>query len=266
MKLSGKKAIITGAAQGIGLAIAKRFMQEGASLVIADIDDEAGAKAVDALKKLGSVHYVHADIGERLDVHNLVASAIDLLGGIDILVNNAGIALGGDFFAIKPEEFDKVLRVNLTGAFLCSQAVAKHMVERLEAKEEGADARGFSIINMSSINAILAIPSQIPYTISKGGVRQLTNVLAQVLAPHDIRVNAIGPGSIDTAMLASVNASPEAMRKVMMRTPMGRLGETDEIAAIAVFLASQDASYITGQTIYADGGRLGLAYTVDVPE
>jgi len=258
MKLSGKTAIITGAAQGIGYAIAHRFLSDGARVIIADINDEKGEIAQKELSKLGEVQYVNCDVGERLDVHNLVAAAIDSFDDIDVLVNNAGIVVGGDFLEITEEEFDRVLRVNLKGTFLCSQAVAKHMVKRVEA---GGSAG--SIINMSSTNAKLAIPAQIPYTISKGGVRQLTNVLAQYLAPHGIRVNAIGPGSIATEMLESVNSNPEAMRKVLSRTPMGRIGEPAEIAGIAAFLASGDAGYITGQTIYADGGRLGLAYTMD---
>ena len=258
MKLSGKTAIITGAAQGIGHSIAHRFLSDGAQVVIADIDDEKGEAAENELSRLGNVRFVSTDVGERLDVHNLVADTIDTFGDIDILVNNAGIVIGGDFLDISETDFDKVLRVNLKGSFLCSQAVAKHMVKRVE---DGGPAG--CIINMSSINAILAIPSQVPYTISKGGVRQLTNVLAQCLAPHGIRVNAIGPGSIATEMLESVNSNPEAKRKVLSRTPMGRIGEPSEIAGVAAFLASQDATYITGQTLYADGGRLGLAYTMD---
>ncbi|MFD0915165.1 SDR family NAD(P)-dependent oxidoreductase [Pseudahrensia aquimaris] len=259
MKLSGKTAIVTGGAQGIGYAIAKRFLTDGAQVVLSDVNDEAGLKAADELKSIGNVSYIHADVGERLDVHNLIASAIDKFGDIDVLVNNAGIVIGGDFLDLSESDFDKVLRVNLKGAFMCSQAAARHMVERVEA---GGPAG--SIINMSSTNAKLAIPSQIPYTISKGGVRQLTNVSAQALAPYGIRVNAIGPGSIATQMLDSVNSNPEAKRKVLSRTPLGRIGEPDEIASIASFLASSDSSYITGQTIYADGGRLGLAYVVDV--
>lgn len=259
MKLSGKTAIITGAAQGIGYAIAQRFLSEGAQVVIADINDEKGEQAASELSKFGNIEYISADVGERLDVHNLVAASIDAFGDIDILVNNAGIVVGGDFLEITEEEFDHVMRVNLKGAFLCSQVIAKHMINRVEN-----DGPAGCIINMSSTNAILAIPSQIPYTISKGGVRQLTNVTAQYLAPYGIRVNAIGPGSIATEMLETVNANPEAKRKLLSRTPMGRVGEPDEIAGIATFLASSDAGYITGQTIYADGGRLGLAYTVDV--
>ncbi len=261
MRFSGKTAIVTGAARGIGYAIARRLLREGAQVVICDVDDEAGESAQEDLKQFGDVRYVSADVGERLDVHNLVAATIDTFNDIDILVNNAGIVLGGDFLEITEDEFDKVMRVNLKGTFLCSQAVARHMVQRVK---DGGPAG--CIINMSSINAKLAIPSQIPYTISKGGVRQLTNVISQYLAPYGIRVNAIGPGSIATQMLDSVNANPEAKRKMLSRTPMGRVGEPEEIAGIAAFLASDDAAYMTGQTVYADGGRLGLAYTVDVAD
>ena len=260
MKLTGKVAIVTGGAQGIGYAIARRFLREDASVILADVDETKGEKAVQELKDLGEIRFVHCDVGERLDVHNLMASTLDAFGEIDVLVNNAGIVVGGDLLEITEDDFDAVLRVNLKGTFLCAQAVAKHMVRRIDdGHPPGA------IVNMSSTNAVLAIPSQVPYTISKGGVRQLTNVFAQALAPHGIRVNAIGPGSIATEMLAAVNANPEAKRRVLARTPMGRVGEPEEIASIAAFLASDDASYITGQTIYADGGRLGLAYTVDVP-
>jgi len=260
MKLSGKSAIVTGGAQGIGYAIVKRFLNDGARVVIADTNDEAGEAAVAELSALGDVRYIHTDVGERLDVHNLVATTMDAFGEIDILVNNAGIVIGGDFLDVSEDDFDTVLRVNLKGAFLCSQAVAKHLVARVEA---GGPAG--CIINMSSTNAVLAIPTQIPYTISKGGVRQLTNVTSQALAKWGIRVNAIGPGSIATQMLDSVNSNPEAKHRVLSRTPMTRIGEPDEVASIASFLASTDSSYVTGQTVYVDGGRLGLAYTVDVP-
>ena len=257
MKLKNKNAIVTGAAQGIGRAIAQRYLQEGAKVVVSDVNDEKCQKTAEKLKEFGEVVAVHTDVRQTLDVHNLVASAEDEFGEIDILVNNAGIAIGGDLFDIKEEEFDKVIDVNLKGGFLCSQAVAKHMVDRVK---NGGPAG--CIINMSSTNAKLAIPSQIPYTISKGGVRQMTNVLAQYLAPHGIRVNAIGPGSIDTSMLASVNESPEAKKRLLWRTPMGRIGTVEEVAGIATFLASDDASYVTGQTVYVDGGRLGLAYVM----
>lgn len=258
MRLSGKSAIVTGAAQGIGYAIAQRLLNDGARVIISDINDEVGQKAAKELSVLGDVSYIHADVGQRLDVHNLIASTMNAFGEIDILVNNAGIVIGGDFLEITEEDFDRVMQVNLKGAFLCSQAAAKHMIERVDN-----DGPAGCIINMSSVNAKLAIPSQIPYTVSKGAVRQLTNVLAQYLAPWGIRVNAIGPGSIGTEMLDAVVSDPVAKHKLMTRTPLGRVGEPDEIAGIAAFLASPDAGYVTGQTIYADGGRLGLAYTVD---
>lgn len=259
MRLSGKTAIVTGAAQGIGYAIARRFVREGAQVILSDINDEKGELATEELSELGDVRYVTADVSEKLDVHNLMAATMDAFGDIDILVNNAGIVIGGDFLEITEEEFDTVMRVNLKGTFLCSQAVAKHMVKRVQN-----DGPAGCIINLSSTNAKLAMPQQIPYTISKGGVRQLTNVLAQYLAPHGIRVNAIGPGSIATEMLESVNSTAEAKRHSLSRPPLGRVGEPQEIASIAAFLASADSSYITGQTIYADGGRLGQAYVVDV--
>ena len=261
MPLDGKVAIVTGGAGGIGYAIAERFAREKAKVVIADVDTEKGARAERDLGRFGDVQFVKADVGRRLDVHNLVAATIDSHGDIDILVNNAGIAHGADFLDVTEEDFDRVLAVNLKGTFLTGQAVARRMVERVKA---GGPAG--SIVNMSSINAVLAIASQIPYSVSKGGVNQLTRAMALSLAPHGIRVNAIGPGSIRTDMLASVNADPAARDRILSRTPLGRIGDPAEIAAIAVFLASDEASYITGQTIYADGGRLPLNYTVPVPD
>ncbi len=259
MALEGKIAIVTGAAGGIGYAIAERFLRDGAKVVFADIDADKGANALSNLEKLGECRFIKADVGRRLDVHNLVAAAIEAFGDIDILVNNAGIVHGADFLDLTEDDFDRVLRVNLKGSFLTGQAVARYMVEKVE--------KGGSpgvIINMSSINAVFAIANQVPYSISKGGVSQLTKVMALSLAPHGIRVNAIGPGSIMTDMLASVNDDPAARGRILSRTPMGRIGDPSEIASVAAFLASDDASYVTGQTIYADGGRLPLNYTVPV--
>lgn len=261
MSLENKIAVITGGAQGIGYAIAERFLREKAKVIIADIDDKIGHKAEQTLRKIGNVSYIHCNVAERLDVHNLIAGAIDEYGRIDILVNNAGIVSGGDFLDISEEEFDNVMSVNLKGSFLCSQAAAKHMVEQVEAGEEPG-----CIINMSSVNAVFAIANQVPYSISKGGVGQLTKVASLSLAKYGIRVNAIGPGSIMTKMLESVANDPEAQARVLSRTPMRRIGDPSEIAGIAAFLASNDASYVTGQTIYADGGRLGLNYTVPLDD
>jgi glucose 1-dehydrogenase len=261
VSLENKVAIVTGAAGGIGFAIAKRFVQDGAKVVIADQDETRGEAAEAELKALGEVHYVHCNVAEKLDVRNLVAATLDAFGDIDILVNNAGIVVGADFLDLDEADFDRVLSVNLKGAFLCSQAVARHMVDKV--KEGGTPG---TIINMSSVNAVFAIPNQVPYSVSKGGLNQLTKVAALSLAEYGIRVNGIGPGSIMTEMLASVNSDPAAKARVLSRTPLRRVGEPSEIAGVAAFLASDDASYITGQTIYADGGRLPLNYTVPVPD
>ncbi len=259
MTLDGKTAIVTGGAKGIGLACVRRFLEQGAQVVIADVDEKAGNDAEASLSGLGVVNFVHCDVGDRLSVRNLMAATLDSFNVLDVLVNNAGIIHSDDFLDISEEDFDRVIQVNLKGAFLCGQAAARQMVDQIE---EGR-APG-SIVNMSSINAQVAIPNQVPYSVSKGGIQQLTKVMALSLATHGIRVNAIGPGSINTDILASVNNDPEAKNRILSRTPMGRIGEASEIASIAAFLASDDASYITGQTIYADGGRLALNYTVPV--
>ncbi len=255
MRLVGKTAIVTGGAHGIGAAICRAFVNEGARVVVADTDDNGASKLVATLSELGSAMNVQTDVGERLDVHNMVAATLDAYGHIDILVNNAGIASSGGFLDITEDDFDTVMRVNLKGAFLCSQAVARMMVERV--KEDGPPG---TIINISSVFDTLALPDQVAYTVSKGGLKQLNNLMAQSLAHHGIRVNSIAPGSIASDMLERVMADADAREKVLARTPLGRIGEAAEIACVAVFLASDDASYITGQTIYADGGRMGQAY------
>jgi NAD(P)-dependent dehydrogenase (short-subunit alcohol dehydrogenase family) len=258
MKLENKIAIVTGAARGIGLAIARGYVAAGAKVILADIDAAAGQAAADAL---GSerCRFVRTDVGDAGQAENLVAESVGAFGGLDVLVNNAGIIHGAEFLDLSEADFDRVLRVNLKGAFLVGQAAARAMVAQVRAgKPPGA------IINLSSINAVVAIANQLPYCVSKGGIDQLTKVMALALATHGIRVNAIGPGSIMTDMLKGVANDLAAKRRVLTRTPLGRIGEPDEIASIAVFLASPAASYITGQTIYADGGRLGLNYTVAV--
>ena len=174
-----------------------------------------------------------------------------------MLVNNAAIIHAADFLDLDEADFDRVLRVNLKGAFLMTQAVARRMV---------ADGRKGAIVNMSSVNAVMAIPNQTPYCVAKGGLNQLTKVAAMSLAPHGIRVNGIGPGSIMTEMLATVMTDAAARAKILSRTPLGRAGAPEEIAKVALFLASDDASYMTGQTLYPDGGRLALNYTVPVAE
>ena len=205
MALHGKTAIVTGGANGIGKAIARRFLDEGAAVVIADQDEVGGAAAVKELESAGNVSFVATDVSETLDVHNLVAETLDIHEAIDILVNNAGIIHSAGFLDLREEDFDKVMRVNLKGAFLCAQAAARAMVHRVE---EGGPAG--TIINMSSINARLVLPEQLPYCVSKAGITQLTAAMAVALAPHGIRVNAIGPGSIRTEMLAALGTDRAA--------------------------------------------------------
>ena len=255
MKLKNKVAIVTGAARGIGLACAERFASEGATVILTDIMDELGAAEA---KRLNAT-FMHCDVSKSGDVNNTISAVIKKFGAIDILMNNAGISIGGDFLEITEADYDKVIDINLKGSFLMLQACAREMVKQAKAGRPPG-----SILNMSSVNDTLAIPSIISYCISKGGVSQLTRATSVYLAPHGIRVNAIGPGSIMTVMLKAVVTDKTAMTRVMSRTPMGRVGEPSEIASIALFLASDDASYVTGQTIYADGGRMPLNYTMPV--
>ena len=257
MRLANRAAIVTGGANGIGLAIARRFVQEGAHVLIGDVDEAAGEEAA---RQLGA-RFERADVGVAEDARRLVAASMEHFGRLDILVDNAGIVHTADFLDLREEDFDRVLRVNLKGPFLMTQAAAREMVRQVEA-----GGKPGTVINMSSVNAVLAIPNLVPYNVSKGGLAQLTRVTALALAPYGIRVNAIGPGSIATEMLTSVARNPEAKHRLLSRTPLLRFGQPEEIAAIAAFLASDDASYITGQTIYADGGRLPLNYVVPVPE
>lgn len=260
MSLQGKTAIVTGGAGGIGFAIAERFLHDGCRVVIADIDHVKGEEAEKQLSRLGDARFVRTDVSKRLDVHNLVAATLEVFGDIDILVNNAGVVHHADFLDLREEDFDRVLRINLKGSFLAGQEVARYFVEKIE--KGGSPG---TIINMSSVNAIFAIAAQVPYSVSKGGIGQLTKVMALALAQYGIRVNAIGPGSVMSDMLSAATSSdPEARDRLLSRTPLGRIGEPAEIASIAAFLASNDAAYITGQTIYADGGRLALNYTVPV--
>ncbi|MBE7370125.1 SDR family NAD(P)-dependent oxidoreductase [Ramlibacter pallidus] len=247
--LGGRVCIVTGAAQGIGEACARRFAREGAKVVLADVDDGKGQALA---QELGGL-YVHCDVGDKAQVDTLVAKAILTHDRIDVLVNNAGIFKAADFLDITESDFDAVLRVNVKGAFLVGQAVAREM----------AKAGGGAIVNMSSVNAVLAIPNIASYNVSKGGINQLTRVMALALVDKGIRVNAVAPGTIATELAAkAVLTSEEAKKKIMMRTPMKRLGEPSEVADVVAYLASNAASYVTGEIVVVDGGRMTLNYTV----
>lgn len=255
MALNEKVAIVTGAAGGIGIACVERFVKEGARVMMSDLAVERDAQVTERLKVAGEgIAYRQCDVGDRGAVDALVAATVERFGRVDIMVSNAGITNSGQFLDVSENDFNRVVRVNLNGVFHCGQAAARQMVR------QGA---GGAIVNTASVASELAMPSEIAYAATKGGVRQLTKAMALSLAPHGIRVNAVGPGSIDTEMIRSLcEADPKLRRKILSRTPLGRLGKASEIAAVMLFLASDESSYITGQTLYADGGRLSLNFTV----
>ena len=247
-RLTGKRAVVTGAAHGIGAAIAERFVAEGATVFLADIDEPA----VTALGARLGQPAQRTDVSRKAEIDALFDRVEREWGGLDILVNNAGVTHAAELLELAEEDFDRVMAINLKSALFGTQRGARLMTE------------GGAIINMSSVNAILGIPNQIPYALSKGALRQLTNVSALALASRNIRVNAIGPGTIMTDLARSIMTDRAVEDRILSRTPIGRVGRPDEIATVAVFLACDDSSYITGQTIYPDGGRLGLNYTVPV--
>ena len=241
-------AVVTGAAQGIGRACAEALSEDGYKVILVDVQDSVH----EAAASLGGVGII-CDMGDTDAIGAMFDRIESGHGPVSALVNNAGIAMPGNFLDYDLAAFDRVMNINLRGVFVATQRVAATMVEK---GIEGA------IVNMSSINAQVAIPAIPAYCASKGGVMQLTKVAALALAGNNIRVNAVGPGSIDTEMMAGVNANPEAYRMAMSRTPLGRSGTAREIGDVVAFLCSEKASYITGETIYVDGGRLGLNYVM----
>ncbi|MGV6801464.1 MAG: SDR family NAD(P)-dependent oxidoreductase [bacterium] len=254
---TGKTVLITGAAAGIGAACARGFAKAGANLCLVDIADDSLAQLQTDLSGSynGQVFSQQCDVSQEQDCLALASELERRSMDIDILINNAGIISTGDILDLPVSEFDRVMNVNLRAPFMLTQIFATKMVDK---RIQG------TIINMSSLNSVLAIPNQLAYVTSKGGLQQLTKACALALAPHKIRVNAIGPGSIMTDILKVVMQDEAARDKILSRTPMGRVGDPDEIANVALFLASDMASYLTGQTIFPDGGRSALNYTVPV--
>ena len=256
MTLENKVTIITGAAQGIGLACGQRFANDGARVVLADINADKGEAAAQAIRSAGGdAIFVSCDVGDKSQVVALVETAVERHGRLDVMIANAAVLHIADILDLEEEDYDRVLRTNLKGFFLTGQAAARQMVT-----QDG----GGSIINMSSIQAIITLQNILTYSICKGGVNSLTTSMALALADKGVRVNGIGPGSIATDMVKQLMVDDAARKKLLSRTPLGRLGDPSEVAAVAAFLASDEASYVTGETIYVDGGRLGLNYTVPV--
>lgn len=248
MKLSNKVAVITGASRGIGKSIALRFAEEGANLAICARNEDRLKATVKEIKDLYSVKVigVKTNVSERSDVEHFVGEALDSFGYIDILVNNAGVGIRSPFLEMTDDIWDKTISINLKGTFLCSQIVAKIMVEQ---KKSG------KIINMSSICGVVAdkFSFHAAYEVSKAGIILLTKAMALELGPYNINVNAIGPGRIKTDL---TNNNPDHIAKVLTHIPLGRYGSPNDVAGAALFLASDDSNYIHGTTLIVDGGWL----------
>ena len=262
MSVKGKVVIITGAAQGIGLACAERFVAEGASVVLADVNEELGERVSSELANNSEhVRFISCNVAERLDVRNLLALTMDAFGGIDVLINAARLVDDVRFLELSEEELEKIMNVNFKGVFLVSQAVAQRMVKQLD---EGRAAG--TIINLSSQNAQFGSADHVAYASSKGAVEQLTRSMAISLAPYGIRINAIGVGGVNISSMDYFARNQAEKENFIRSTPMGRLAEPSEIAATALFLAGDHASFITGETIFVDGGRRILNGVMDEEE
>jgi len=260
--LAGRVVVVTGGAQGIGEACARRLVRDGARVALWDVVDEAGQALAAALNAEaggagdgGRARYEHCNVANKHDVEAALAATLAAFGRVDGLVNNAGIFRAAPFLDVSEADWDAVIAVNLKGSFLVGQAVAREMVK----------ARRGAIVNMSSVNGTLAIPTIASYNASKGAIDQLTRVMALSLADQGVRVNAVAPGTIATELARNaVLTSDEAKTRILSRTPMKRLGEPSEIADVTCFLLSDAASYMTGEIVFVDGGRMTLNYTVPV--
>ena len=246
--LNGKVALVTGAASGFGRAISQNLARDGAKIGLADKDCEAAQETLQLIEQMGGdAVIVEADVTRLDDVTAAVAQVVDRWGRLDVMVNNAGITIREQFLDLTVDAFDAVMAVNLMGVFHGVRAAATQMKSQ---------ASGGVIINMSSMREDVAGFIHTSYCASKGGVRMLTKAAAVELAPHKIRVCAIGPGVAETPLTESLLENPGALNDQLDRIPMGRLGQPSDIADLAAFLASDDASYITGVTVMVDGGEL----------
>jgi NAD(P)-dependent dehydrogenase (short-subunit alcohol dehydrogenase family) len=249
VKLEGKTAIVTGSRRGIGRAIALALAKEGANVAVSDINRADCQKVVDEIEKMDRKGLaVQCDVTSTPEVEALVTKTVEKFGRLDILVNNAGIVAFKPFLELTDEDWDKLLGVNLKGQFLCARAAAREMIK-------SQWGRIINIASISSGGCGIAFPLVAHYTASKGGVMALTEALALELTPRGINVNAICPGAIDTDMVKEIKEGVQ-LEPVLARIPKGRLGRPEEIASLAVFLASEEADYITGAAIVVDGGWL----------
>lgn len=249
MRLANKTALVTGSSQGIGRAIAVRLAAEGADIVVTGpaLDDQARQTA-EQVRVLGRrVCLIAADLGRLDDCRRLVRESIEQMGHLDILVNNAGMEIRAPFLEVREEDYDRVMQVNLRGAFFVTQAFVRHLAD---------GRRGGRIINTSSVHEELAFPNFTSYCMSKGGLRMMTRSLAVELAPLGITINNIAPGAIETPMNSALLHQPDKLAELLGKIPLGRLGQPQDIAGVAAFLASSDADYITGETLVVDGGLL----------
>lgn len=249
--LSGKTAIVTGASSGIGSAIATRFATSGANVVVDFPDDRERGNAEQVAAAIrergGSVEIVKADVTREAEAEALVRAAVQRFGALDILVNNAGIEKGVAFVDTPLEVWNRIIAVNLTGAFLCARAAARAMI---------AGKRGGRIVNVSSVHEDLAMPQNAAYTASKGGLRMLMRTIALELAEHGITVNDVAPGAIATRINREVRRDDEKERQLLAEIPLRRVGDPDEVAALCAYLASEAAGYVTGATYVIDGGLM----------
>ena len=248
-RLAGKRAIVSGSDQGIGRAIALRFAQEGAAVVINYRHNETGANEVKAQIEAGGgrATIVGADVGTAAGAQQLVQAATTAFGGLDILVNNAGVEIPRPFLDVTEEEWDLVLGVNLKGPFLCTQAAVRQFLR---------GNAGGRIVNISSVHEDLPMPGNSPYCAAKGGLRMLARTLCDELAPHGITINNIGPGAVATPINKETLADPAKVAALNAGIPLGRVGQPEEIAGLAVYLASDEAAYVTGATYFIDGGMM----------